>query len=176
MRFSGAGLYCPRRLGDGGARKLRRPGGGTVSRGATNLVGPTAGLFGLPTRQGIGPDQLALTDEKSTTHGEARVLLPRTVGNSRPRHTAVAEAAGAWRLGPKVYELCPFPLKDSSVTSVTVERAFLGGGGIPPRRLVDCGVRHRSRPRGRKCVPRRNEPSRTDCRALRPSYTARHRA
>jgi hypothetical protein len=32
------------------------PGVETLSRGATNLVGPTAELCGIPTRQGIGPD------------------------------------------------------------------------------------------------------------------------
>jgi hypothetical protein len=59
---------------------------------------------------------------------------------------------------------------------VTVQRAYLGGGVIPPRRLGDGGAGHRSRPRGRNSVPRRNEPRRTDCRSLRTSYTARHRA
>jgi hypothetical protein len=38
--------------------------GGTVSRGATNLVGPIAGLCGLITVEGIGPDQLQLTDRE----------------------------------------------------------------------------------------------------------------
>jgi hypothetical protein len=83
----------------------------------------------------------------------------------------VAEEAELWRLGPKVYELCSFRLKDSSVTSMTVQRSFIVGGAIPPRRFVDAGERHRHRPRGRKFFPRCKEPSRSDCGALRPSYT-----
>jgi hypothetical protein len=70
--------------------------------------------------------------EKSTTHGEGSDQLPRTVGNSRQGHTGVAEAAGNWRLGLTVYELCSFCLKDRSVTSANVQWAFVGGGGIPP--------------------------------------------
>jgi hypothetical protein len=70
--------------------------------------------------------------EKSTTHGEGSDQVPRTEGNNRPRYSGVAEAAGALRLGPTVYEVCSFRLKKSSVTSVTVQKAFLVGGGIPP--------------------------------------------
>jgi hypothetical protein len=83
---------------------------------------------------------------------------------------------GLWRLGPKVYVLCSFRLKDNSVTSVTIQKTLLGGDSILPRRHGDGGARQRSRPLGRNVVPLRNEPSRTDCGALRPSYTARHRA
>jgi hypothetical protein len=36
------------------------------------------------------------------------------------------------RLGPTVYDLSSFCLKNFSVTSVTVQGAFLLGGGIPP--------------------------------------------
>jgi hypothetical protein len=41
-------------------------------------------------------------------------------------------AAGAWRPGPVVYVVCSFLLKDSSVTSVMVQSAFICGGGLPP--------------------------------------------
>jgi hypothetical protein len=78
------------------------------------------------------------------------------------------------RLYPTVYELCSFRLKDSSVTSVAVQRAFFRSGVIPPRRIGYDGARRRSRPRGWKVVPRRNEPSRFDFGVLRPPYTARH--
>jgi hypothetical protein len=69
---------------------------------------------------------------KSNTHGVGSDQLPRTVVNSRPRQTGVAEAAGAWRLGPTDYELCSFRLRHRSVTTATVQRAFVGGCGIPP--------------------------------------------
>jgi hypothetical protein len=72
------------------------------------------------------------TGEESTTHGEGRDQLPRTEANRHPRHTGVAEAAGAWRPGPTVFGECSFRLKDSSVTSVTVQCAYLGGFSIPP--------------------------------------------
>jgi hypothetical protein len=88
----------------------------------------------------------------------------------------VTEAAGTWRLGPKIYEVKSFRRKDFSVTSVTVQCAFIVGGGIPPRRLGDGVSRHLSRPRERNGVPRLYEPSRTDWWALPPSYTANHRA
>jgi hypothetical protein len=58
------GDITPHRLGDGGARHHSHPRGGTVSSGASNIVEPTAGLFGLPTRQGIEPDQVAHTDRE----------------------------------------------------------------------------------------------------------------
>jgi hypothetical protein len=115
------------------------PGGGTVSRGATNLVGPTEGLCGLPTRQGFGPDQLPCTDREKYTDVKGSDQQPRTDGNSRPRHTGVDKAAGNFRLGPTVYELCSDRLKDSSVTSATVQRAFIVGGGIPPFGSVTAG-------------------------------------
>jgi hypothetical protein len=107
-------------------------------------------------------------------HGEGCNQIPRTEGKSRPRHKGAAKPALDFRLGPTVYEVCSFRLKNRSVTSVTVQTAFLGGRSIIPRRLGDGGKRQLSRPRGRNCFPRRNEPSRTDCRSLRPSYTARH--
>jgi hypothetical protein len=70
--------------------------------------------------------------EKITTYGEGSVQLPRTEGNSHPRNMGVAEAAGVWRPGPTVYgEFC-CRLKYSSVTLVTVQMAYLGGGGITP--------------------------------------------
>jgi hypothetical protein len=59
---------------------------------------------------------------------------------------------------------------------VKVQRAFPGNGGIPPPSARGRRVRQRSPPRGRNSFPLRNKPSRTDCGALRPSYTARHRA
>jgi hypothetical protein len=135
------------------------PGGGTVSRGATNIFGLTAGLCGLPTQQGIGPDQ-----------------LKRTEGYSRPRHTGVDKAARHWRLRPTDYLVCSFLLKVSSFTTVTVHRAFHGGAVYSPRRIGDGRGRQRSRPRGRKSGPLCNEHSRTDSVVLRPSYTRRNRA
>jgi hypothetical protein len=72
------------------------------------------------------------TVEISTTHGVGTDQLTRTEANSHPLHTGDVEAAGAWRPGPKVYAECPFRIKDSSVTSVTVQKAYFGGGGIPP--------------------------------------------
>jgi hypothetical protein len=65
-------------------------------------------------------------------HGEGSDQVLRTEGNSRPRHTGVEEAEGALPLGPTVYDIYSFRLKDSSVTSVTVQRAFLRGDIIPP--------------------------------------------
>jgi hypothetical protein len=114
--------------------------------------------------------------EKSTTYGKGSHQLPRTEGYSRPRHTGVDKAAGHWRLGPTEYEACSFILEDRSVTSVKVQTAFLRDGCIPLRRIGEGGARHHSPPRGRNSIPLRNEPSRTDCGALRPSYTTRHRA
>jgi hypothetical protein len=114
--------------------------------------------------------------EKSKTHGLGSDQIQRTEVNSLPRHSGVAEASGPWRLGPTVYVVYSFRIKCCSVTSVTVQMAFLLGGGIPPRRFGDCGARHRSCLRGRNGVRQRNEPSRTDCGSIRPSYTARHRA
>jgi hypothetical protein len=69
---------------------------------------------------------------KSTTDGEGSDQLPRTEGNSHPRHRGVGEAAWAWRLRPTVSVVCSFRLKDSSVTTVMLQMAFLGGFGIPP--------------------------------------------
>jgi hypothetical protein len=69
---------------------------------------------------------------KSTTHGEGSDQLQRTEGNSHPRDTGIAEAAGVWRPGPTVYVVFSFRPKDSSVTSEMVPRAFHGGGDIPP--------------------------------------------
>jgi hypothetical protein len=120
-----------------------------VSRGVTNLVGPTAGLSGRPTRQGTCPDQEQSTDLESTTHGEGSDQLTRTQANSSPRHTGVEKAAGDWRMGPTVFEVCSFRLKDSSVTSVTIKIAFLWGIGIPPRRIGVGGAGNPSRPRER---------------------------
>jgi hypothetical protein len=78
-----------------------------------------------------GPINYHSPTTKSTTHGEGSDQLPLTEANSHPRHTGVAEAAGAWRLGPTVYGECSFRLTDSSVISVTVQSAYLGGGSIP---------------------------------------------
>jgi hypothetical protein len=68
---------------------------------------------------------------KSTTQGEGSGQLPRTEGNGHPRNTGVAVAAGSLLPGPTLYEVCSFRLKDSSVTSLMVQKAFLGGGVIP---------------------------------------------
>jgi hypothetical protein len=62
--FAGAAVFRPRRLGEGGHDTPAAPGSGTVSRGATTQVGLSAGLCVLPTRQGIGPDQLPRTNRK----------------------------------------------------------------------------------------------------------------
>jgi hypothetical protein len=58
------GRIPPLRLGNAGHNTADGPEGGTVSRGLTNLVGPIAVLCGLPTRDGIGPDQLKHTDRE----------------------------------------------------------------------------------------------------------------
>jgi hypothetical protein len=147
-----------------------------VSRGATNLVGPTAGLCGLLNIKASGQINYHAPTEKSTTHGERSDQLQRTEEESRPGHKGAAKAAGVWLLGHTVYEVCSFRLEDRSVSSVTVKTAFLQGCGIPPRRLGDGRDRKRRRPRERNGVPRRNDPNRTDCRSLRTSYTARQRA
>jgi hypothetical protein len=65
-------------------------------------------------------------------HGERNDQLPRTEGKSRQRLTGVDKAAGHGRLGPTVYMVCHFNLKDSTITSMTVQRAFPGGSSIPP--------------------------------------------
>jgi hypothetical protein len=114
--------------------------------------------------------------EISTTHGEGSVQLHRNVGNSRQRNTWVAEAAGDWRLGPTVYMVFSFRLVDCSVTSVTVQTAFVRGRGIQSRRLGDGGVRQRSSPREWNSGSRFNENRKTDCGSLRPSYTGWCRA
>jgi hypothetical protein len=145
-----------------------------VSSGATNLLGPTAGLCRLPARQGIGTDQVKLTAQKSTTHGEGSDQLPRNEGTSRPRHTGVDKTAWHWRLGPTVYEVCSFRLKDSSVTTVAVQIAFLRGVILPPSARGRRGSTSQPPP-GADSVSRRNEASGTDCGALPNSYTARHR-
>jgi hypothetical protein len=147
-----------------------------MSRGATILVGPLRASAAFLNGKASGRINYKGPTEKSTRHGERSDQLPRTEGNSRPRHTGVAEAAGHWRLLPKIYELSNFCQKVCSVTSVTVQRAIIVGGCIPPRRFGEGGARHLIRHRLRNCVPRRNEPSRTECGSLGPSYTARHRA
>jgi hypothetical protein len=114
--------------------------------------------------------------EKCTTHGEGSDLISRTAVTSRPRDTGVEKAAWVLRLGPTVYDLCSFRLEDSLVTSVTVQMRFTISAVHRPRRLGNGGARNRSRPRGQNSFPRCNEPSRTDCGDLRPSYKARHRA
>jgi hypothetical protein len=105
--------------------------------------------------------------EKSTTDGKGSDQLPRTEENSRPRHTGVDKAARNFRLGPTASEACSLLLVDSSVPSATVQIAFDGGGCIPSLSARGGRARQRSRPRGRKRFPRRNEPKRTDCGALR---------
>jgi hypothetical protein len=152
------------------------PEGGTVSSCATNLFGPTAGLCGLPTRQGTGSDQLQRT-EREKYHAR-RGKRPNTTHRRKypSAHTGAAKAAGDWRLGRTVYEVYSLLPENSSVASVNVQTAYLGGRIIQPRRLGDCGARQRSRPRGRNSGPRCNEHRWTDCGDLRPSYTGWHRA
>jgi hypothetical protein len=60
----GRGYTAPVGSGTAGRDIAAAPGCGTVSRGATNLVGQTAGLCGPGTLQGIEPDQLPRTDNK----------------------------------------------------------------------------------------------------------------
>jgi hypothetical protein len=134
-----AAVYRPLRLGVGGKRHRSRPRERNSARGATNLVGPTANLSAFVHGEAPGRINYNAPTEKSTTPGEGSNQLPRTVGNSRPRHSGVAEAAGHWRLNPTFCDLCSFLLKDCSVTSATVKRAFVRGGGIHPRRLGECG-------------------------------------
>jgi hypothetical protein len=167
--LSWAAVYHPVGSGTAGHDAEAAPEGGKMSRGATNILGLTAGFCGLPTRQGIGPDQLPRTDREKYHARRGNDQIPRTEGNSRSRQTGAAKAAGAFRLGPTVYKVWSFRLKDISVTSVTVQSAFIGGGVIQPRRIGDGGAQHRSRPRGRNTVPRRKELSRTDCAAPHPS-------
>jgi hypothetical protein len=62
--YIGAAVYSPVGSGTAGHDTSDAPEGGTGSRGATNVVGPTAKLCGLPTLQGIGPDQLTRTDRE----------------------------------------------------------------------------------------------------------------
>jgi hypothetical protein len=62
--FNGGVGIPPRQPGTAGNDTASAPEGGTVYRGATNLVGLTAGLCGLPTREGIVPDQLQRTDRE----------------------------------------------------------------------------------------------------------------
>jgi hypothetical protein len=76
--YAGGCIPPPSARGMAGHDNLDAPEGGSVSRGATNLVGPTAGLCGLPTRQDTGPDQLKLTDREKYTHDEGSDQLPRT--------------------------------------------------------------------------------------------------
>jgi hypothetical protein len=147
-----------------------------VSRCATNIVPVTVGVCGLPTRQRSGADQLTRTDQKSFTHGEGSVKLPRTEGSSRPLHTGTAKAAGNWRLGPTVYVMLLSSkrklshLSDSTkgVSRMRRYTAYVGSGSA--------GYDTAANPRWRNSFPRSNVPSRTDCGALGPSCTARHRA
>jgi hypothetical protein len=76
----------PRRLEESGHDNAAAPGGGTVSRGAKSLVGPTAGLCGLPKLQGIGPDQLKRTDreKKHTRRGNIPTTTHRWKEQSEP--------------------------------------------------------------------------------------------
>jgi hypothetical protein len=54
--------------------------------------------------------------EKSKTNGAGSDQITRTEGTGSPRHTGVDKVAGHWRLGPTVYEVCSFLLKNSSIT------------------------------------------------------------
>jgi hypothetical protein len=162
----------PRRLWDGAARHRSRsrswngvPRGNELSRTDCGFLRPSCTArrrAGSTTTQ--RPRKAPRTAREATNYDAPNGIAVRATRGSRRRP------------GPTDYEVCPILLQDRSITSVTVQWAFLGGGGIPPCRLGDGGARQRSRPRGRNRVPRRNEPSRTDCGALGPSYTARHRA
>jgi hypothetical protein len=104
--LSGAAVFRPRFLGDGGNDTAATPGGGRVSRGVTNIIGPTAGHCVLPTRQGIGPDQLPRTAREK--YHARRGIRPTTTHrtNSRPRHTGPSGTAWPLLLGPTVNDVC----------------------------------------------------------------------
>jgi hypothetical protein len=163
-----AALYRPVGSGTAGHETAAVPEGGTVSRVSTNLVGPIGGLCGLPTREGIGPDQLQRTE--SEKYNARRRKRPSTMHRRKyPSATHGVRGGGrGFAAAPTVFEVCSFRLKDSSVTSVTVQKRFSGAAVFLPRRLEEGGARQRSRPRGRNSVPRCNEHSRTVCGALRP--------
>jgi hypothetical protein len=172
-RFTGAVVYRQRRLGDGGARHRTRPRGrnsvlrcNETSRIDCGALWPSyRGRHRAGSTKKHQPRKVPRTAREATKyHAPKEIVVRATL------------AAGNLRLGPTVYELSSFCRKDFSVTSVTVQRASLLGGGIPSRRQGDGLSRHLSRPRGRNAFPRRNEPSRTDCGSLRPSYMGRHRA
>jgi hypothetical protein len=121
LAFLAGGGIPPRRLGDGGARHRSRPRGWNSVPRINDPNKNDCGDLRPSYTEGIGPDQLPAPKEKSTTHGQVSDQQPRTEGNSRPRHTGVEKAPADRRLGPTVYEVCYIRLKDSSVTSVTVQ-------------------------------------------------------
>jgi hypothetical protein len=84
-----------------------------VSRGATNLVGPTAGLSGIPTRQGTGPDQLQRTDRENYQARRGKLPTSTHRRNSRQRQPGVAEAAGVCGWDPRSMSYAPFVLRVS---------------------------------------------------------------
>jgi hypothetical protein len=77
--------------------------------------------------------------EKSTSHCEGSDKLPRTEGNSRPRHAGAAKSARDWRLEPTVYELCSFRLKIPQSPQRRYKGRFLGAAVVRPRRLRAAG-------------------------------------
>jgi hypothetical protein len=114
------------------------------------------------------PRKVSRTAREATNYHAPKEISVRETRGSRRR-----PGIGGWET---VYELCSFRLKDSLVTSVTVQIAFFGGGGIRnPSVRGRRGTRPQP-PRRRISVPQRNEPSRTEFGSLPPSYTARHRA
>jgi hypothetical protein len=107
-RFSGAAVYRPRRIGDGGERNRIRPDCGTVSRGATNLVGPNAGSAAFLHGKVSGRINYNAPCERNTTHGERSDQLLRTEGNSRPRHTGPRRRPGICGWDPRSMRYATF--------------------------------------------------------------------
>jgi hypothetical protein len=122
----GSGIPSPSARGRRGTTPQPPPGAERCPAAQRTLSNRLRGCAAFPKGKASDRINYQAPSEKSTTHGEGSDQLPLTEGNSRPRHTGVAEAAGPWRLGPTVYELCSFRLKDSSVTSATEKVRFIG--------------------------------------------------
>jgi hypothetical protein len=142
----------------------------------TNLVGPTAGHCGLPTRQGINLDQLPRT-EREKYHARRGKRTSTTHRKKEPSATLGSREGGSG------LSVCTKGLRVRLLLSKGILSHFSDGtmGFSRGRRYTGPSARGRrgttpQPPRWRNSVPRRNEPSRTDCGALRPLYAARHRA
>jgi hypothetical protein len=164
--FSGGSIPPPSARGRRGTN-LQQPPGAEPSRCDCGALLPSN-----TARHRGGPTTMHRTRKVPRTAREAtKYPAPKEIAVRATRRSRMGLGL---RLGPTVSELYSFRLKDRSVSSVTVQMAFLVGGGIRIRLLGYGGARQRRRPRGRDDLSRRNEPSRYDCAAPRPSYTARH--